>query len=305
MHSLFINFIGASIMGINVQVNTDADPKKTTVSASGSIQHVITGNEVNSFGLSDSALKDAVAKYFGKRPNDAYLKSPTPWGDLYKTYGWEQVQTVLVARSAQVLSVNSSPSIIKTVILKNNSNKPATFNASVSDNITNSVETNWNVTTSVDFSETVSYEVSFEGLGSVGGSTTWSFGMSFGVGGSKSESISIGSDQGVTVDLDPGESVEVQLTASIGSLRARVFYDVYLTGYSAVNYNPTFKDHHFWALNIGDVMSAGGISNNRQITEDITVGYYSNAQVILSNAKKTVLRALAVPLENSVPVDAG
>lgn len=71
-------------MGINVQVNTDADPKKTTVSASGSIQHVITGNEVNSFGLSDSALKDAVAKYFGKRPNDAYLKSPTPWGICIK-----------------------------------------------------------------------------------------------------------------------------------------------------------------------------------------------------------------------------
>lgn len=33
-------------MGINVQVNTDADPKKTTVSASGSIQHVITGNKL-------------------------------------------------------------------------------------------------------------------------------------------------------------------------------------------------------------------------------------------------------------------
>ena len=62
-----------------------------------------------------------------------------------------------------------------------------------------------------------------------------------------------------------------------------------------IKYNPTFKDHHFWALDIGSVMAAGGITNRRQITEDITVGYYSNAQVTLSDGQKMSLKAMAAP----------
>ena len=151
----------------------------------------------------------------------------------------------------------------------------------------------------MEFSQSVEYSLEFEGLGSVGGSTTWSFGMSFGVGGSQSESITVGSDQGVTVDLDPGESVQAQLTISNGVLKARILYDVYLTGSAAINYNPTYKDHHFWALDIGSIMQAGGIPNHRQITQDITVGYYSNAQVVLSDASKLAVRALAGPLASA------
>lgn len=280
-------------MGLTVEIKPGTDPRTTTVAAAGSVQHVITDNEIASFGLNDAALKEAVNKYFGRAPNDAYLKSPTPWNDLYKTYRWPQVQTVLVANSAQVLSLTSNPAIVKTTVLKNNSNKTANFNASVNDNVTNTIETNWNITTNVEVSETIEYSVELEGLVNIGGSTTWSFGMSFGEGGSKSQSISIGSDQGVSVDLDPGEAVEAQLVVSEGELKARIFYDVYLIGSTAINYNPTYKDHHFWALNIADVMQAGGIPNRRQITQDITVGYYSNAKVVLNNSAKAALKALA------------
>jgi hypothetical protein len=130
----------------------------------------------------------------------------------------------------------------------------------------------------------------------VGGSTSWSFGLSIGAGGSRSDSVSVGSDQGVSVDLDPGEAVDAQLSVSRGILKARIFYDVYLIGSTAINYNPTFKDHHFWALDIGGVMQAGGIKNHRQITQDITVGYYSNAEVKLSDYGRMALKAMAAPV---------
>jgi hypothetical protein len=280
-------------MGISVRIKAGRDVGSSSIEASGSIQHVITDKERALFGLNDNALKQAVKAYFGKAPNDAFLCSPTPWNDLYKTYGWSQVQTVLVVQKAQILEITSNPSIIKTTRLQNTSSKPGTFSARVNDSVTNTIETNWNSTTSLEFSQSLEYSVGIEGLASVGGSTSWSFSQSFGVGGSRSESVSVGSDEGVSVDLAPGESVEAQLAVSSGAMRARVFYKAYLLGKTAINYHPTFKDHHFFALDIGAVMAAGGLDNSLHFTEDIQLGYYSNAEVRLSDAAKHALRALA------------
>ena len=64
-------------------------------------------------------------------------------------------------------------------------------------------------------------------------------------------------------------------------MKVRITYLAYLTGNTAINYNPTFKGHHFWALDIGGVMQAGSIPNSIQFTEDIEVGYFSNSKVEL------------------------
>jgi len=96
-------------LGITVQIKPAAGGNGALVTVSGSVQHVITDQERACFGLDDAALKDAIEKYFGKGPEDAFLKGPTPWDDLYRTYQWPQVETVLVAQSAQLLEVASPP----------------------------------------------------------------------------------------------------------------------------------------------------------------------------------------------------
>jgi hypothetical protein len=117
-----------------------------------------------------------------------------------------------------------------------------------------------------------------------------------GQGGSESKSVTVGSTSGVSVELDPGESIEAQLTASRGVMKVRITYRAYLAGNTAINYNPTFKDHHFWALDIGGVMQAGGINNSIQFTEDIEIGYFSNAKIELRDTKGKLKSAmLAAP----------
>ncbi|MHA7059828.1 hypothetical protein ACWGOQ_0021550 [Aquimarina sp. M1] len=54
------------------------DKTTSSVNASVSAQHVLTDEEKTTFKLGDKQLKDAVKKYVGKSPNDAYLRSPTP-----------------------------------------------------------------------------------------------------------------------------------------------------------------------------------------------------------------------------------
>eukprot|EP00731_Ephydatia_muelleri_P024438 Em0016g709a len=247
-------------LGLNVQIKAGTTPQASSISVTGTISHVITDSERQLFGIADAPLKNAVGKYFGKNPNDAYVRSPTPWNDLYKTYGWQQVTTVLTVTSATIIGVSSQPSIVDQKTLTNNSPYSATFNAAIQDSVTNTV--------------------GFLGTGG-GGETKFGFSAQFGSGGSQSTAIMVGSSSSVSVVLGPKQAVEAVLTATRSVMKARITYTATLTGLAAVNYNPTFKDHHFWALDIGGVMRAAGLSNSRQITEDIDIGYCSNGKVLL------------------------
>ena len=241
---------------------------------------MITDSERQLFGITDAPLKNAVGRYFGKNPNDAYVRSPTPWNDLYKTYGWDQVTTVLTVTSATITGVTSQPSIVAQKSLINNSPYNANFNAAIQDSVTNTVDTTWSQTFGFNFEQTFKYEVGFLGTGG-GGETKFGFSAQFGSGGSQSTAVQVGSSSSVGVQLGPNQAVEAILTATRSVLKARITYTASLTGLTAINYNPTYRDHHFWALPIDAIMRAGGLLNTRQITEDIEIGYYSNGKVLL------------------------
>ncbi|HEY0077373.1 MAG TPA: hypothetical protein VGB73_01925 [Pyrinomonadaceae bacterium] len=278
-------------MGIEISIKAGVDKATSSVNASGSVQHVITDTEKKTFGLQDADLKNVVAKYFGKKPNDAYLHSNTPWGDLYKTYNWPQVQTVLVVDSATITGITSEPVIIATKTLTNDSSREATFNAGISDQVCNTTESNWSETDTISVSQSFNYQVSFLGSGG-GGETSMSYSHEWGQGGSESNSVTVGSDTGVSVTLEPGESVDAQLTASRGVMKVRIVYKAYLIGDVAVNYNPKYKGHHFFALDVGSIMDAAGLSKSRQFTEDIEVGYYANSKVVLTDTNGQVKSTL-------------
>jgi hypothetical protein len=75
-------------------------------------------------------------------------------------------------------------------------------------------------------------------------------------------------------------------------MKVRITYQARLIGSTAINYNPTFKDHHFWGLDIGGVMGGAGINNSIQFTEDIEVGYFSNAKIELRDPQGKLRSAL-------------
>jgi len=277
-------------MGISISIVAGQDESSSSVNATGTVQHVITDEERTTFHLGDKQLKDAVKAYFGKSPNDAYLHSPTPWGDLYKRYSWPQVQMVLVVQSAEILGITSQPVIIKTQDFVNNSNHKGTFNVAISESVNNTTSSNWNTGGTLSIGQKISYGVKFLGAGAEG-ETSMSYSQSWGVGGQESKSITVGSTAGVSVELDPGKSVVAELSASRGVMKIRVRYTAYLIGNTAINYNPTYKGHHFWGLGISGVMSKAGISNSIISTEDIEIGYYSNSKIELKDKASGTLKA--------------
>jgi hypothetical protein len=269
-------------MGIEISIIAGHDESASSVHASGTVQHLITDEERTTFKLGDKQLKDAVKSYFGKSPNDAYLHSPTPWNDLYKRYNWPQVQMVLVVQSAEILGITSQPVMVKTQEFKNSSSQKATFNVAISESVNNTTSSNWSTGGTLSIGQKFSYGVKFLGAGAEG-ETSISYSQSWGVGGQESESITVGSSSGVSVELDPNEAVIAELSASRGVMKVRIRYKAYLIGSTAINYNPTFKGHHFFSLGIGGPMAANGISNSIESTEDIEIGYYSNSKIELKD----------------------
>ena len=271
--------------GFNINITAGGTPETSSVSVSGKEQHIITGEERNTFQLNDYQLKKAVETYFGKSPNDAYLCSPTPWGDLYQTYNWEQTETNITCASAEIVSFEANPIIVKQQTFTNESSHTGEFTVSISDSVTQSTTTSWETGGDFTVGQTFKYEIGFLGTGG-GGETSMSYTQSWGKGGSETKAVTIGSTAGVTVTLEPGESVIASLSASRGVMTVKIRYQSVLTGMTAVNYNPTYKGHHFWGLGLPSVMSSAGISNKIISEETIKVDYYSNGQVELLDPGK-------------------
>jgi hypothetical protein len=279
-------------MGITISINAGADASSSSVTASGSVQHVITDAERKAFGIEDAALKKAVKAYYGKSPNDAYVCSPTPWDDLYKTYGWPQVESLLSVQSAKVIGVTSTPTVVATQTFRNTSSETATFNCGMTQEVSVTNESSWSNTASVGIEQSVSYGVSFLGTGA-SGETSLNYTQTWEEGGSQSQSMTLGTSAGVEVELGPGKSVEAQLTASKGTLTVQIVYQLTLSGNVALNYNPTYKDHHFWTFDVNSVLAAGGIPITITSTETIEIGYYANSQIVLTDGTGSTVASFA------------
>ncbi|MNR44853.1 hypothetical protein D3C85_1636420 [compost metagenome] len=97
----------------------------------------------------------------------------------------------------------------------------------------------------------------------------------------------------MTLTLQPGQTVEAILSASKGVLTVEVEYQITLVGVTAVNYNPTYQGHHFWALDINNVMSAGKLSNVITSKETIVIDYFTNTTITVQDPEsQDVIRTL-------------
>jgi hypothetical protein len=61
-----------------------------------SSSHSITQNERDIFGIgTDDPIKELVKTYFGRKPDNVFLKDPTSWGNTFSQYGWAPVISTL------------------------------------------------------------------------------------------------------------------------------------------------------------------------------------------------------------------
>jgi hypothetical protein len=244
------------------------------VNVTGQDSHPITSSETSSFGLTDDFLKTEIAKIMdGKRPDDVALSGPA-----YAKFGWEPVQTVLNAKSAEITSVSTKPVLLKNVTLINQSSQKGTFWADTTETVQNSVQSSWSQSTIINATQTITYGFNFLGI-NVGGQSYFSYQGEWQKGGSNTETVTLGSSEGVSVELQPGQQVHVILSASQGVMNLKVNFEADLTGQVYFHYNQRWQGHYFWACDVHDLPV-----QSITISEDIQVSFYSDAIVKLIDA---------------------
>lgn len=296
------------VMSILITALAGLNLATSNVTATGNEFHVITDQERKTFNINDIQLKNAVHTYFGQAPTDVFVKSSDnwpnkSWADLFSRYKWQQTQTNMQVQDITITGISSTPVIIASRLFKNNASTPATFSANISENVANTIESNWSSSQSITTGLSVSTKlevdvqvakVTSEIESSFSASQTW------GEGGSSSQSTTVGSSSGVSITLNPNEGATAQLIATRGVMKIRVNYIVYLSGNAAINYEKPFKGHHFWAFPISDVMQAASIPSTKIVTQDIEVGYYSDASIIVSDSHGVPKSIIAVPASAGV-----
>mmetsp|Transcript_5140 Transcript_5140/g.7922 ORF Transcript_5140/g.7922 Transcript_5140/m.7922 type:complete len:82 (+) Transcript_5140:1943-2188(+) len=67
-------------------------------------------------------------------------------------------------------------------------------------------------------------------------------------------------------------------------MKVQIRYNVTLTGKVAINYNPRYKGHHFWGLNVSGIQNETGKSNHVEIVENLEIGFFSKSAIVLTNS---------------------
>lgn len=272
--------------GITVQLEAGLTKDTCSVKVMGSMQHVITDEEVKIFSLGGDNLKNAVGADMGKKPDSASLRSSGSYSSkLYNQYAWDEVTTVLVPIQSTVLGFTSTPVLVDEKISINDDTDVIPFTVSLSTSLEDTVESSWSISGTTTFSQSIDYKVGLPGAGEVGGSTSFSFSQEFGKSGSNSKTITVGTTHGATFNVKPGESSKAQLIATKGTMKVRIFYEMHLTGCTAVDYSKGYKGHHYWCLDIGEVMQKGDLSNSKKYTQDIEIGYFGGSTIIITKIK--------------------
>jgi len=266
-------------MNISLQVTNT----KVTASVRGVDKHTITDEEMKTFGITDGALKTIIGKSMGQDPKNVM---PTTVGDqwnLHNTYSWPVVATNVTFTDADVLEFTSNLSAMSEKVFTNHSSMAATFGGVLTVQASETTTSTWSSSTKVGIGTKVNFSIGVPGVESGGAEFSTSFESTTGESKTTSKMVTIGDSQSISILLQPGKSVKAQLMATTVTVKLRVHYKVSLDGQVAINYNPKFNGHHFYAVGIEGALAGSGMPSHFDQYEDIEMTFYGESHTDLHN----------------------
>ena len=113
-------------------------------SLSGQLVRGTTFADQNSFKISNQVLMDLIGRSFGgRKPNDIYLKDPTPWGNTFAQYGWTPLTTTLRPVNFVLLGQQQKSAVLVTDSFTNRSPSVTTWNVSLTKQVQNESSSAW------------------------------------------------------------------------------------------------------------------------------------------------------------------
>lgn len=183
--------------------------------------------------------------------------------------------------TAKILGIRNEPITVTTREFINNSKFKATYTG-ISQFIDQTVSNTWNKSSELTVGQRINYSIQF-GAGEIGGATTFSYMSGWGQDTTQSQSVMIGCNNGVSVDLEPGQSVVASLTASKYTMEIELEYNAKLSGYVAYNFPESYSGTKVWAFDINVFLDAVQLENVKTSKEIIKINFFTDSKVILSD----------------------
>lgn len=263
---------------ITIDLEAGDDISDFIINYSGYEENIITDEFISLFNIERNNLRLAVKSFYGTLPRDVFLKSPTPWGDLYKTYNWEEIRTILRVSGVRIKRNSFKKTVVLSHDFENPSNLTIKVNAGLSQSVENTITTTWSQ--SKEFSVAQEFEYDFSVIfAKTSGTTEISFTSTYGKSEERSESVTIGSTSAVEIELKPGQSATAVLTAKKSELEIEVVYVATLRGNVAVNFRKSYKGHHFYGPSVIAVLKSAGLETEIMTYETIKLGTFMEASL--------------------------
>ena len=269
-------------LSVNLQLGD-----KPTIKVEGQTIQPLRRDQLSDLLHGEDDLRRRVERLHGGRHVDGVHLSdddqlPSKLRGTFAKYRWQPATLTNRAQSARILKVTSNPVIVGRAPARNHSDVKGTASYEISDTVSDSIEreSHWDVSSTV--TQTVEYKVGGDAVGgSVGGSTSLSFTGGYGESTGNTHSVELGSKGSGSVELEPGEEVIVELTATRGQIEAQVDYLQTLTGGVFYHYGKRVDGHYLWYAPLSKLYSQQEL---RQVhTEVLKVHMYSNMEIVFNN----------------------
>ncbi|MFJ8648627.1 hypothetical protein ACIRNI_21215 [Streptomyces sp. NPDC093546] len=265
--------------------------------ATGSVKHVINPSETRVFGLDETdRIKAAIGKAIGRNPDEYWLKDPTPegaaggakpeYGNVYGLFKWQPVTATLTVKSARFLEITTKPVIAHHVQWVNDNDHAVTYGATMSVTKADTCTSSWSWTDKFSVGQKITYKVSVkEGDvgGELGGETSFGFEHAWGETKTKAHTVTLGVTDTVSSSVPKRSAETAYLFSTLGSAKYRIVYQASLSGALAFQHRDWYTgadgDHRYRAHDVNSVLRTAGFPTSITVSEDITVGFYSDAIV--------------------------
>lgn len=272
---IFIITIFLSQGNGNINIHISTCNNITLFRYEGAYVQELTDFEIQRFNITDDNLKNAATKYLGRRPDNIFIRNPTPNSDIFKKYKWKEVSRIIKIANVKMIKRKERSVNILTHNIINNSSKEKVLDTDILQRVKNKVKTTW-INGNFDAYHDIKghFKVNFK-------DSTVEFNLRWGEDVFKENSVEIGTKNGGRVKLKPGASVTSKLIASRVQVRLQIDYEVRLGGVVVTTFRRKYGKHYFWSIPTENVLLYGDIDPVIRARQYVDLDYYCDSNLLV------------------------
>ncbi|XP_023950843.2 uncharacterized protein LOC112055085 [Bicyclus anynana] len=283
---------------IEINITVASSRRGIKVAVKGTDDKIIGDKEVNIFNITEFNLKRGVKRDFGiaPTPSDVYIKDPTPYGNLFHKYKWQQVTRKTVIKRIATQDIMYENVLLTVHDHTNNTPRKINIPVKLYENVENSLKSYWSASgypvddvyyvANIAFSNTKDKRIKFE--------NKWRNDSL------KMATLPVGYETAGHITIGPEKVITMKLSAKKTIILLKITYETKLTGNFVANYPRRLGPYHFWAPSVSSVMRALNFNNNIITSEIMEIKCHTDP--VLEVFDKSSGKRIPIVFSSSKPI---